>query len=76
LLAERFPSFSDEWGQPRLRHRALKVTPPHDPNDFAMGERIILPSINVMDDKGHINADGGAYAGLDRYVAASAWSPS
>jgi len=23
----------------------------------------------VMDDKGHINADGGAYAGLDRYVA-------
>ena len=31
---------------------AVKVTPAHDPNDFAMGERHHLPSINVMDDRG------------------------
>jgi valyl-tRNA synthetase len=45
------------------------VTPAHDPNDFALGQRHHLPSINVMDDSGHINAEGGAYTGLDRYVA-------
>jgi len=48
---------------------AVKVTPAHDPNDFALGERHHLPSINVMDDTAHINAEGGAYTGLDRYVA-------
>ena len=47
----------------------MKVTPAHDPNDFALGQRHHLPSINVMDDTAHINAEGGAYAGLDRFVA-------
>ncbi len=48
---------------------AVKVTPAHDPNDFALGQRHDLPSINVMDDTAHINAEGGIYAGLDRFVA-------
>jgi valyl-tRNA synthetase len=48
---------------------AVKVTPAHDPNDFAIGERHHLPSINVMDDRAHINENGGPYQGLDRYVA-------
>jgi valyl-tRNA synthetase len=48
---------------------AVKVTPAHDPNDFAIGERHHLPSINVMDTTGHINENGGSYAGLDRYAA-------
>ncbi|MGB7264065.1 MAG: class I tRNA ligase family protein, partial [Terracidiphilus sp.] len=47
----------------------VKVTPAHDPNDFALGERHHLPSINVMDDRAHINENGGTYQGLDRYVA-------
>jgi valyl-tRNA synthetase len=47
----------------------VKVTPAHDPNDFALGQRHNLPSINVMDETAHINAEGGAYAGLDRFVA-------
>jgi valyl-tRNA synthetase len=59
----------DEWVSREFGTGAVKVTPAHDPNDFALGQRHNLPSINVMDDTGHINAEGGAYAGLDRYVA-------
>jgi valyl-tRNA synthetase len=69
LVGREIPVILDEWVSRDFGTGAVKVTPAHDPNDFAMGERHHLPSINVMDDKGHINADGGAYAGLDRYVA-------
>ena len=48
---------------------AVKVTPAHDPNDFAIGQRHHLPSIDLMDDRAHINENGGPYQGLDRYVA-------
>ena len=54
---------------PEFGTGAVKVTPAHDPNDFALGERHHLPSINVMDETAHINAAGGAYAGLDRFAA-------
>ena len=63
------PVILDEWVSREFGTGAVKVTPAHDPNDFALGERHHLPSINVMDDTAHINAEGGAYAGLDRYVA-------
>ena len=53
----------------------MKVTPAHDPNDFALGQRHHLPSINVMDDTAHINDEGGKYAGLDRFVARKKSSP-
>jgi len=56
-------------GQREFGTGAVKVTPAHDPNDFAIGQRHDLPSINVMDATGLINAEGGAYAGLDRYAA-------
>jgi valyl-tRNA synthetase len=59
----------DEWVSPEFGTGAVKVTPAHDPNDFALGQRHDLPSINVMDDTAHINAEGGVYAGLDRFVA-------
>ena len=38
---------------------AVKVTPAHDPNDFAIGQRHGLPSINVMDESAHMNAAAG-----------------
>jgi valyl-tRNA synthetase len=69
LVGREIPIILDEWVSRDFGTGAVKVTPAHDPNDFALGERHHLPSINIMDDKGHINADGGAYAGLDRYVA-------
>jgi valyl-tRNA synthetase len=69
LVGREIPIILDEWVSRDFGTGAVKVTPAHDPNDFALGERHHLPSINVMDDTGHINAEGGAYAGLDRYVA-------
>ena len=69
LMNREIPVILDEWVSREFGTGAVKVTPAHDPNDFAMGERHHLPSINVMDDTAHINAEGGAYVGLDRYVA-------
>jgi len=69
LVGREIPVILDEWVSLDFGTGAVKVTPAHDPNDFALGERHHLPSINVMDDKGHINGEGGSYAGLDRYVA-------
>jgi len=47
----------------------VKVTPAHDPNDFAMGERHGLEQIVVMDEKGIMNENAGPYKGLDRFAA-------
>jgi valyl-tRNA synthetase len=69
LVNREIPIVLDEWVSREFGTGAVKVTPAHDPNDFALGERHHLPAINVMDDQGHINAEGGPYAGLDRYVA-------
>jgi valyl-tRNA synthetase len=69
LMNREIPIVLDEWVSREFGTGAVKVTPAHDPNDFALGQRHNLPSINVMDDTGHINAEGGAYAGLDRYAA-------
>ncbi len=69
LMNREIPVILDEWVSREFGTGAVKVTPAHDPNDFALGERHHLPSINVMDDTAHINENGGAYAGLDRYVA-------
>jgi valyl-tRNA synthetase len=48
---------------------AVKVTPAHDPNDYACGLRHRLPAINILNPDGTINENGGPYAGLDRYEA-------
>jgi valyl-tRNA synthetase len=69
LVGREIPIVLDEWVSREFGTGAVKVTPAHDPNDFSIGERHHLPSINIMDDKGQINAEGGVYAGLDRYVA-------
>jgi valyl-tRNA synthetase len=69
LVGREIPIILDEWVSRDFGTGAVKVTPAHDPNDFALGERHHLPSINVMDTTGKINAEGGVYAGLDRYAA-------
>ena len=48
---------------------AVKVTPAHDHNDYACGQRNDLPIINILNDDGTINENGGTYAGMDRYEA-------
>ena len=68
LVGREIPVILDEWVSRDFGTGAVKVTPAHDPNDFALGQRHHLPAINVMDETAHINAEG-PYAGLDRYVA-------
>jgi valyl-tRNA synthetase len=69
LVGREIPIILDEWVSREFGTGAVKVTPAHDPNDFALGQRHNLPSINVMDDSAHINQEGGAYAGLERFAA-------
>ncbi|HUX45806.1 MAG TPA: valine--tRNA ligase, partial [Terracidiphilus sp.] len=69
LVDRTVPIILDDWVSRDFGTGAVKVTPAHDPNDFAMGQRHNLPSISVMDDTAHINAEGGKYAGLDRFAA-------
>ena len=69
LMNREIPIVVDPWVSRDFGTGAVKVTPAHDPNDFALAERHHLPSINVMDDRAHINSEGGPYAGLDRFAA-------
>ena len=69
LMNREIPIVLDEWVSRDFGTGAVKITPAHDPNDFALGQRHHLPSINIMDDTAHINEAGGAYAGLSRFAA-------
>jgi valyl-tRNA synthetase len=69
LTGREIPLVTDAWVSPEFGTGAVKVTPAHDPNDFALGQRQGLPSISVMDERAHMNAAAGSYAGLDRYKA-------
>ncbi len=69
LTDREIPILPDDWANPEFGTGAVKVTPAHDPNDFAIGQRHKLTPISVMDETAHMNAAAGAYAGLDRYAA-------
>jgi valyl-tRNA synthetase len=69
LVGREIPIILDEWVSREFGTGAVKVTPAHDPNDFALGQRHHLRSISVMDDTAHINQEGGAYEGMDRFEA-------
>ena len=69
LVGREIPVITDEWVSMEFGTGAVKVTPAHDPNDFAIGERHSLPAISVMDETAHMTAETGAYAGVDRYDA-------
>jgi valyl-tRNA synthetase len=80
LVNRAIPIILDEWVSREFGTGAVKVTPAHDPNDFALGQRHNLPSISVMDETAHIRLDpaaggdgaqynGAQYNGLYRYEA-------
>ncbi|MGA7313324.1 MAG: valine--tRNA ligase [Silvibacterium sp.] len=69
LVGREIPVVTDSWVSAEFGTGAVKVTPAHDPNDFTIGQRHGLPSISVMDETAHMNAEAGVYAGLDRYEA-------
>jgi valyl-tRNA synthetase len=48
---------------------AVKITPAHDPNDFKSGQRHNLAMINILDDSGCVNENGGPFAGQPRFEA-------
>jgi valyl-tRNA synthetase len=69
LMNREIPIITDELANPEFGTGAVKVTPAHDPNDFEAGLRHNLRQIDVMDEHARMNANAGAYAGLDRFAA-------
>ncbi len=69
LTGREIPVVTDSWVSRDFGTGAVKITPAHDPNDFALGQRHGLPSISVLDETAHMNAAAGAYAGLERHQA-------
>ncbi len=69
LMNREIPIIGDEMVDREFGTGAVKITPAHDPNDFEVGKRHDLPQIDVMTDDAHMNANAGAYAGLDRFAA-------
>src|SRR5882724_11752719 len=57
---------------PKFGTGAVKVTPAHDLNDFETGLRHKLPMLSIFDEAGVVNAEGGEFAGLDRFEARKA----
>jgi valyl-tRNA synthetase len=69
LMNREIPIIADTMVDREFGTGAVKITPAHDPNDFEVGRRHGLPEIDVMTDDAHMNANAGAYAGLDRFEA-------
>jgi valyl-tRNA synthetase len=68
-LSRRIPIIADDAVDPEFGTGAVKVTPGHDPTDYDIAQRHNLSIVSVMNKDGTINAEGGPYAGLDRYAA-------
>ncbi|MCF8054224.1 MAG: valine--tRNA ligase [Deltaproteobacteria bacterium] len=67
LVNKEIPIIADDYVSPEFGSGAVKITPASDPNDFAMAERHHLEIVKVIGGDGTITAQGGAYAGQDRY---------
>jgi valyl-tRNA synthetase len=69
IVGREIPIVADELVDPEFGTGCVKVTPAHDPNDFAMGNRHNLPFINIMNKDGSLNENAGNFQGQDRFVA-------
>jgi valyl-tRNA synthetase len=69
IMERQIPIVADELVDPAFGTGCVKVTPAHDPNDFAMGKRHQLPFINIMNKDGSLNENAGPFAGQDRFEA-------
>ena len=72
-IGRRIPIIADAFVDPEFGSGAVKVTPGHDPNDAAMGERHDLPVINIMNGDGTLNDNAGSWTGQDRFDARAAY---
>ncbi len=67
LVNRAVPIIMDEYVDMEFGTGCLKVTPAHDVNDYMLGEKYNLPSIDIFNDNGTISESGGLYVGMDRF---------
>ena len=72
IVNKEIPIVADSYVDKEFGTGAVKITPAHDPTDFEVGRRHNLEEINIMNDDGTINENGGKFAGMDRYEARKA----
>ena len=67
LVGRSIPVIRDEYVDIEFGTGALKVTPAHDVNDYMLGEKYGLETIDIFNDDGTINDRVGLYVGMDRF---------
>lgn len=72
IVDREIPVFSDFYVDKEFGTGCVKVTPAHDPNDFAMGERNGLEKINIFDETAHVVEGFGKFSGMSRDEAREA----
>jgi valyl-tRNA synthetase len=72
LVGRAVPIIFDDYVDIEFGTGALKVTPAHDTNDNMLGEKHGLEVIDIFDQHAVLNAHGGAFEGMDRFVARKA----
>ena len=72
FLGRRLPIVADEHVDRAFGTGAVKITPAHDQDDYALAKRHGLPAITILDERAAVNEAGGEFAGLDRYAARTA----
>jgi valyl-tRNA synthetase len=69
ILNREIPVIADDYVSMEFGTGALKITPGHDPNDYAIAQRHNLPIISILDESAKVNEHGGPYNGQDRFDA-------
>ena len=67
MVGRSVPIIMDEYVEMDFGTGCLKVTPAHDVNDYMLGEKYNLPSIDIFNDNGTISEAAGFYTGMDRF---------
>lgn len=67
LVGREIPVIEDDYVDIEFGTGCLKVTPAHDVNDYMLGEKYNLPSIDIFNDNGTISEAAGIYVGMDRF---------
>ncbi len=68
LVGRVVPVIEDEYVDIEFGTGCLKVTPAHDVNDYMLGEKHNLQSIDIFNDDGTLSQAAGLYVGKDRFV--------
>ncbi|MEN9987829.1 MAG: hypothetical protein RLZZ585_868 [Bacteroidota bacterium] len=67
IINREIPIIADDYVDKEFGTGCLKVTPAHDTNDYELGRKYNLPSIDLFNDNGTLNDNGAHYAGKDRF---------